>query len=1414
VSKSLGPGWVTENRGRGDRLTVDGNDYVIAAVVSNDALELVSPALTTYTGTSYTIARQFTTLQGWENCVSRDTGPGAFPCSRNPAAGPEYFPSQSASLVADDRSEVGIAYEEGGASGVFGPLLIQGATTDAAHTITLTADGSNRHTGVSCAPGTCAIVDNGSATSPAIQVEDEYVTVEWLEIRGGGNGSASGIVLWNIAPGTGYTGASHIVLRNNLVHTHASSYGLYLADANAVVDAYNNVIYSVYIGIRPLGVFTWGLFRLMNNTIYLEQAGANAINSSETTNCDRFSLSNNLTATPGSGGRGYVFNGSPCFDTGTSRNNLSTSTTADAPGANALNNQDVDALFVNRLVGPDLHLSGTSPARNAGVDLSAEFRNDIDNEMRVTSWDIGADEYNGFTPVELESFTARGLDSAVLVEWETASELDNLGFHLYRGASLGGPWQRLTSSLVPGLGSSPDGKRYSWLDSGLANGTAYFYRLEDVDRSGRATSHGPVSAAPGAGNGPEPGEPEQPGPSSGEPSSSSPADAVGWKAYGEPGTGELRVLRRTARSLTLELTTGGFYALALEDGTSRLHVPGFFDLADPGMTQIPTRRAWVEVPAGSNVRVVSVVPSQLVSFGGLRVARADAPQAVVERGTYRAAFRRVRPQELRHGLIPETLARVLETAFQGETKKAYLELAPLRVHAATERVVLARRLVVRLVFEGRARGERSRGGSRGRLEPGTGAPPARPAPPAQPAAPADRMLARLATRSSGLHAVTFEQVESAAGAGALSSAWLRLSRLGQPVAFHVEPRADRFEPGSTLYFLAADPQVAYANETVYELAIGSGGVQMALGPDSGSGSLPAAPLAALLATRSFETNANYLPALQNARDLWFWDNGLGPASGRDYAFTLKFPSPAPGTASLSLDLQGGSDSPQLDPDHQVLVSLNGVPLGEVRWDGLNPSRFEASCDSAILREGANALRLDNLDATGGFSSYVYLDRFSIHYPHALVAEDGRLLGRAESSGPVQAEGFSAGSLLLDVSAATPRWLTPLQAGSGLAFEAVAQRSYLAVSPEAVAHPEIRPAGEASLRLDSQQADWIVIAPQELLPAAEPLLLQRESQGLRAKAVSLEQVQDEFGFGERSPRMLRDFLAYAYHHWTAPSPRYVLLLGDASSDPKGYLPTATRKDVLPSPLTRSTFLWTASDPSLAAVNGEDAIPDLAIGRITAGSLAEAEVAIQKLLAFEGGGQSLAGNAVLVADNPDLAGNFEANANDVATLLAGRQVDRLFLSQLGPATRGAVLSAFDAGAALVSYVGHGSQGTWASEGILRGTDVALLQPQPRQPLVLTMTCSNGYFVSPWSNALAERLVLAQDKGAIAAFSPSGLSLDEAAHLFHRALVQELERGGHDRIGDLVLAAQAQYAGTGAFPELLSIYHLFGDPALRIR
>jgi Peptidase family C25 len=248
--------------------------------------------------------------------------------------------------------------------------------------------------------------------------------------------------------------------------------------------------------------------------------------------------------------------------------------------------------------------------------------------------------------------------------------------------------------------------------------------------------------------------------------------------------------------------------------------------------------------------------------------------------------------------------------------------------------------------------------------------------------------------------------------------------------------------------------------------------------------------------------------------------------------------------------------------------------------------------------------------------------------------------------------------------------------------------------------------------------------------------------------------------------------------------------------------------------KTSYLWTVSDPAYASVNGDDSIPDIAIGRLPASSFDEAQRLVQKIIAYENAGGTLDGPAVLVADNADLGGNFEANAEEIASgILASRNPTRIYYSQQGASTRQKIEQAFDDGASLMSYVGHGATAVWASENIFNFQDVKDLTPQPQQPFLLTMNCLNGFFQFPPLNSLSEELLKAEGKGVIGAFSPSGLSLNDAAHVYHTAVLEEILSGRHERIGDALVAAQEDYAQAGGAPQLLAIYHLLGDPAMRI-
>lgn len=122
----------------------------------------------------------------------------------------------------------------------------------------------------------------------------------------------------------------------------------------------------------------------------------------------------------------------------------------------------------------------------------------IDETLRVSFADAGSGESNvleivldGSTtqnvgdfslPVELSLFTATVSSAGVLLRWRTESEVNNIGFAIYRGEARGGPYTKI--AFVDGAGSSAMPRDYQYLDKTVEKGKTYFYYLEDVDVAG------------------------------------------------------------------------------------------------------------------------------------------------------------------------------------------------------------------------------------------------------------------------------------------------------------------------------------------------------------------------------------------------------------------------------------------------------------------------------------------------------------------------------------------------------------------------------------------------------------------------------------------------------------------------------------------------------------------------------------------------------------------------------------------------------------------------------------------------------------------------------------------------------------------------------------------------------------------
>jgi len=129
------------------------------------------------------------------------------------------------------------------------------------------------------------------------------------------------------------------------------------------------------------------------------------------------------------------------------------------------------------------------------------------------------------------------------------------------------------------------------------------------------------------------------------------------------------------------------------------------------------------------------------------------------------------------------------------------------------------------------------------------------------------------------------------------------------------------------------------------------------------------------------------------------------------------------------------------------------------------------------------------------------------------------------------------------------------------------------------------------------ADLLIITPEELRPAAETLALWRRQKGFYAQVKTTAETGT-------TAEAITNYIKDAYFHWN-PAPSFVLLLGDAEFIPPHYK--------TPHPYENNRLIGT--DLYYATIDGDDYLPDLALGRIAVDTLAEAETIINKIVEYE-------------------------------------------------------------------------------------------------------------------------------------------------------------------------------------------------------
>ncbi|MBS1790770.1 MAG: hypothetical protein JST85_23845 [Acidobacteria bacterium] len=633
---------------------------------------------------------------------------------------------------------------------------------------------------------------------------------------------------------------------------------------------------------------------------------------------------------------------------------------------------------------------------------------------------------------------------------------------------------------------------------------------------------------------------------------------------------------------------------------------------------------------------------------------------------------------------------------------------------------------------------------------------------------------------------------------------LKLYVDGREVPIHVTGSEDgRFDPADSVEFYGMGLDTPVTDTRVYWLLADKGaGIRIRkLTQVNGS---PAGP--GFMQTVERRDRETYMATLLNGAAENFFGAIVTPTEALDQ--TLVVPTvdrSAPTDATLEIALQGITTV-----SHVTSVIFNGVSLGSVNFNGQGQGVQRFAVPQAQLLDGVNTVTLQNAGSDSDYSLVAYL---RLTYPRAYRADSDALTLNVQALQRVTINGFTdKGIRVFDVTdernvlelettikqETVGFSVTTTPQGSG-------QRRLLALCPPRMLIPvEVKANIPSNWLAKGNRADLLLITHGTLAAQFSPLVALRRSQGWRVEVVDIEDVYDEISFGHKTASGLSDFLAFAATFWNS-KPKYVLLGGDASYDPRNYMNNGN-SDLVPTRLVDAGTLETASDDALVDFDG-DGLPDLTVGRLPARTAAEAQRMVERLLNYDKATPSK--ETVLVADQ-NIEYNFENLINSLQTQVpAGQTATMILRSQNSDATtRANLLAALNRGPRLVNYFGHGSFDLWNGD-ILTVTDAAALQNGNKPTVYVMMTCLTGYFLEPGAESLAETLLKNTTGGALAVWAGTGYTEPDPQELMDKAVFSKLFIPGQI-LGDAV--RQAKSVTTDRDTRLTWVF--FGDPTMRLR
>ena len=504
-----------------------------------------------------------------------------------------------------------------------------------------------------------------------------------------------------------------------------------------------------------------------------------------------------------------------------------------------------------------------------------------------------------------------------------------------------------------------------------------------------------------------------------------------------------------------------------------------------------------------------------------------------------------------------------------------------------------------------------------------------------------------------------------------------------------------------------------------------------------------------------------------------------------------------------------------------------------------------------------------------------LDWVRIMYEQALRATSGMLrfttrpnLGSAQR---YQLQGFSGAPLVWDVTNGLMHHSYFVESAGGshvahvpLQGDGSEPRDIIAFTDEAVRTVQaetVQSLTNQNLRGITSWPDLVIVTAEPFAAAAERLADHRRSQGLDVSVFFQDQIFNEFSGSVPDVRAIRDFMAFLYNRTNSPDliPRYLLLFGDGHYDYRGLsgLQNPQANHIFPfeteeSLRTRASY---TSDDYFGLLDPDEGIwefggiqtvsserLDIGIGRLPVQTASEAGAMVDKLIGYDDPATYGPWRSVYTAVADDGPTGLSAQQDDSDLHLTnidqvvqyiseeiypainlkkiyGETYERVFLNGYRiPEARREILDTIERGTFIFNYSGHGGPDGLAQEAIFTREDAASLTNGFKLPVVISATCSFGWWDLEEEQSGAEVMLLNPNGGAIALFTSVRLAYTNNTQTslnpgLNRALNREMflrDDGMPRNLGDIYRITKNTTVGLEGNSRK---FNLLGDPSMRL-